>query len=85
MAVYILAAFAAVFVFIVLLSMKKSGHFFKSLTLSAVMGTASLLAVNASGVLTGVSVNVNALSIASGIVFGTPGIIFHLIASLIIK
>ena len=83
--IYLLAVFAAVCAFAVLAAMKKSGHFVKSLLLSSAQGIGSLLAVNASGILTGVTVNVNALSLASGVIFGTPGIIFHLIASVIIR
>ncbi len=82
---YILAVFAVIFSAAALISMKKSGHFIRSLLLSAVQGTASLLAVNAAAIFTGVNVNVNAFSVASGVLFGTPGVIFHIIAPLIIK
>ncbi len=84
MVIYISAVFAVIFLFAVLISMKKSGHFFKSLTMSAVQGVVSLLAVNAAGIFTGVSLNVNALTLASAVFFGIPGIIFHLIAKVII-
>lgn len=83
--IVLLAVFAAVSAIAVLIAMKKSGHFIKSLIISSAQGIASLLAVNASGLLTGVTVHINALSLASGVIFGIPGIIFHLIASLIIK
>ena len=85
MTFYILAVFAAICALAVIIAMKKSGHFFKSLIISAVQGTAALLAVNASGVMTGVTVPVNALSISSGVIFGIPGTIFHIIAKVIIR
>lgn len=69
----------------VLISMKKSGHFFKSAFLCAVQGIAALFAVNAAGALTGVTLSVNPLTIASGAIFGTPGIIFHLMAKIIVN
>lgn len=64
--------------------MKKSGHFTKSLLFTAVQGLSALLAVNAAGIITGVTLSVNALTLGSGIVFGTPGIIMNLIAEIIL-
>lgn len=85
MVVYILAVCAIILVIAVLISMKKSGHFFRCLFFSTLQGTASLLAVNAADIFTGVSVHINWLSLLSGVLFGIPGIIFHILASIIIK
>ena len=85
MVVYILAVCAIILVIAVLISMKKSGHFFRCLFFSTLQGTASLLAVNAADIFTGVSVHINWLSLLSGVLFGIPGIIFHILASVIIK
>ena len=85
MVVYLLAVCAIILVIAVLISMKKSGHFFKCIFFSALQGTASLLAVNAADIFTGVSVHINWLSLLSGVLFGIPGIIFHILASVIIK
>ncbi len=81
----ILAAAAAVSGIVVLTAMKKSGRFFKSLLLSAAYGIASLLAVNAAGVFTGVRLHVNALTLLSGVVFGAPGILWHLAARVLLR
>ena len=75
-----IAAVAALTVFV---SMKKSGHFLKSFFVSTAQGIASLFAVNALCGLTGVSLSVNALTLGSAAVFGTPGVIMNLIAQII--
>ncbi len=69
----------------VLISMKKSGRFFSALLLSVLEGTAALFAVNAAGTFTSVSLNVNWLTLASGAVFGVPGIAANIIANIIIR
>lgn len=74
-----------IFIISVLISMKKSKHFVKSLFLSAVQGIGALLGVNALGVFTGVTLSVNWLSLLSGAIFGTPGIIMLLITDIIMK
>ena len=68
----------------VLIYMKKSGRFIKSLFVSAVQGFAALLAVNAAGTMTGVTLPLNALTLGSSAVFGTPGVIMNLIAQIIL-
>lgn len=68
----------------VLIYMKKSGRFIKSLLVSAVQGFAALLAVNAAGTMTGVTLPLNALTLGSSAVFGTPGVIMNLIAQIIL-
>ena len=69
----------------VLVSMKKSGHFIKSLFLSVIEGTAALFAVNAVGTFTGVTLPVNWLTLTSGAVFGMPGIAAHLIIQIFVR
>ena len=68
----------------VLIYMKKSGRFIKSLFVSAVQGFAALLAVNAAGTMTGVTLPLNAITLGSSAVFGTPGVIMNLIAQIIL-
>ena len=68
----------------VLIYMKKSGRFIKSLLVSAVQGFAALLAVNAAGTMTGVTLPLNAMTLGSSAVFGTPGVIMNLIAQIIL-
>ena len=68
----------------VLIYMKKSGRFIKSLFVSAVQGFAALLAVNAAGTMTGVTLPLNVLTLGSSAVFGTPGVIMNLIAQIIL-
>ncbi len=67
-----------------LVYMKKSGHFIKAFIFTAIHGLTALFAVNALGVITGVTLSVNGLTIGSGIIFGTPGIILNLIAEIIL-
>lgn len=81
----IICGAAAICTLCVLVSMKKSGHFMKSLFLSVVEGTAALFAVNAAGTFTGVTLGVNWLTLASGAVFGVPGIAAHLLIQVIIR
>lgn len=81
----IICAAGAVCALAVLASMKKSGHFIKSLFLSAVEGMAALFAVNAAGAFTGVALSVNRLTLLSGVIFGVPGIAAHLIAQIILR
>ena len=68
----------------VLIYMKKSGRFIKSLLVSAVQGFAALLAVNAAGTMTGVTLPLNAVTLGSSAVFGTPGVIMNLIAQIVL-
>jgi hypothetical protein len=67
-----------------LVSMKKSGHFIKSVFLSVVQGLAALLAVNASGLMTGVTLSINALTVSTSAVFGTAGVIMNLLFKIIL-
>lgn len=80
-----LIAFAgAVCAMISLSAMKKSKHFIKSFFLTAMQGITALLAVNASGIITGVTLSLNVLTIGCGVVFGTPGVIMNLLAQIIL-
>ena len=81
----IMCSAAVLCALIVLTAMKKSGPFFSALFLSAIEGIAALFAVNAAGAFTGVTLCVNRLTLASGVIFGVPGIAVHLIAQTIIK
>ncbi len=80
-----LVAFAGIICGVItLLSMKKNGHFFKSLFVTVVQGIAALLAVNASGLITGVTLSVNAFTLGTSAVFGTPGVIMNLLIKIIL-
>lgn len=80
-----LVAFAgAVCALISLWTMKKSKHFIKSFFLTALQGGAALMAVNASGIITGVTLSLNALTIGSGVIFGTPGVVMNLLIKIIL-
>ena len=56
----------------VLTAMYKSGSFAKSLFISALQGLASLIAVNVTGLLTGVTLSVNWYTLISAAFFGMP-------------
>ena len=43
-----------------------------------------MLAVNAAGTMTGVTLPLNAITLGSSAVFGTPGVIMNLIAQIIL-
>lgn len=81
----VICVFAVICTASVLVSMKKSGHFVKSLFLSAVEGAAALFAVNAAGTFTGVMLSVNWLTLISGTVFGVAGIAAHLIIQVVVR
>lgn len=56
----------------------KTGHFFKSIFLTAISGIGSLFAVNILTSLTGVSIAVNYITLALSGIFGIPGTIMLL-------
>lgn len=68
-----------------LICMKKSGSFFKTLCYSAFQGTAALFAVNALAGFTGVSLAVNGVTLAVGGLGGLPGVILLLSAQAILR
>ncbi len=73
-----------VFAIVSLIVMKKSKHFFKAFFLTLIEGMGALLAVNASGLLTGVTLSINALTLSTGAIFGCPGIIMLLICDILL-
>lgn len=81
----IICAVSVISAIIVLSAQKRSKHFFRSFILSALEGVTALFAVNAAGTFTGVMLSVNRLTLASGVIFGIPGIIAHLIAKTLLK
>ncbi len=75
---------AAVSALVVFVAMKKSGHFLKAFILTGIQGCCALLAVNALGVLMGVSLPINVLTVGTGVIFGTPGVIMSLLTQIIL-
>lgn len=69
----------------VTMSFAKSGHFFKSLFTSAFQGIISLIAVNVTGLATGVCLSLNWYTIAGVSVFGLPGTIALVIMKSLFK
>ena len=61
--------------FIVLLTLIKSGHFVRYLTLSAISGIGALFAVNLLTSITGVSIALNYITLAVSSLFGISGVI----------
>ena len=82
--IYLIAFFGVICAVISLVSMKKSGQFIKYLFLTTVQGLAALLAVNASGLMTGVTLSLNALTLGTSAVFGTAGVVMNLLVKIIL-
>ena len=82
--IYLIAFFGVICGIISFVSMKKSGHFVKSVFLTVVQGLAALLAVNASGMMTGVTLSLNALTVGTSAVFGTAGVVMNLLVKIIL-
>ena len=80
MYIFIISVSAAV----VLFSMIKTHHFFKSFMLSLVQGIAALFAVNLIGDFLNVHIALNMFSVSVGVLGGLPGIIFLLISNIFI-
>ncbi len=66
---------AAVPAIVIIALSYKTGHFFKSILLTALSGIGSLFAVNILTSLTGVSIAVNYISLTLSGIFGIPGVI----------
>lgn len=66
-----------------IITMLKKGSFLKSLFISAFQGLASLLAVNALGLLTGVTLAVNQYTILAAVCLGIPASISMLVLNII--
>ncbi|MCL2105656.1 MAG: pro-sigmaK processing inhibitor BofA family protein [Oscillospiraceae bacterium] len=71
----LLCAAAAAGAIGILLSMLRSRRLLRHLLLTAVSGIAALYAVNALGMLTGIGLSVNALSLSVSAIGGAPGVI----------
>lgn len=69
---------------IILAAMLKSKHFFKAFFFSAAQGLAALFAVNLLSAATGVSLAVNAVTLAISALGGTAGVAALLFSRLII-
>lgn len=81
---YAVTAAVCLLMLIPIFIMLKKGHFFKSLFISAFQGLASLLAVNALGLLTGVTVAINWYTVAASVCLGIPACISMLVLNLIL-
>lgn len=69
----------------VLIAFLRSGRFFGALFSSAVQGAVSLLAVNVAGMLTGVTVAVNPVTLTAVSLLGIPGTIGLLLLNAIFQ
>ena len=79
---YILPAAA---VLAVLIAFLRSGHILRSLLGSAAKGIVSLFAVNAAGMLTGVTIAVNPVTLTAVSLLGIPGTIGFLLLNTIFR
>lgn len=80
---YALIAAACTVLLIPIITMFRKGAFFKSIFLSAFQGLAALLAVNALGLLTGVTLAVNWYTILACVCLGIPASISMLVLNII--
>ena len=80
---YALIAGVCIVMLIPIIAMLKKGFFFKSIFLSAFQGLAALLAVNALGLLTGVTLAVNWYTILACVCLGIPASISMLVLDII--
>ncbi len=69
----------------IIVSMLRSGHFFKNFFTTAFQGITSLLAVNVIGLITGVTIAINWYTIATVSVFGIPSSITFLILNTLFR
>lgn len=68
---------------VILGRMVKTKHFVKSLLMSAIQGIFALFAVNAVGIISGVTIAVNGITMAISCIGGVPGVILLLLLRLI--
>lgn len=80
---YALTAAVCIILAVPIIAMIKKKSFFKCLFLSAFQGLASLLAVNALGLLTGVTIAVNWYTIIAAVCLGIPASISILVLNII--
>ncbi len=76
---YAVIAAVCLVMLIPIIMMIKKGSFLKSLFISAFQGLASLLAVNALGLLTGITLAINWYTVAASVCLGIPACISILI------
>ena len=79
---FVLPAAAAI---CVLIAFFRAGHGIRRWIVSALQGVAALFAVNAAGMLTGVSIAVNPVTLTAAGVFGIPGTITVLLLNTIFR
>lgn len=77
--IYAVFAFSTI---IILFAMYKTGHFFKSLLLSAFQGISALFAVNLIGNFIGIHLSLNIFSISASSLFGMSGVIYLLVCNI---
>ena len=81
---YALIASVCLVMVIPIITMIKKGSFLKGLFISAFQGLASLLAVNALGLLTGITLAINWYTVAASVCLGIPACISMLILDIIL-
>lgn len=69
----------------VLISLFRSGHLIKNLFITAFQGILSLLAVNVTGLATGVTLSLNWYTLAAVSFFGLPGTVALTVLKLIFR
>jgi len=69
----------------ILVSMLRARKLIRYLLMSAISGIAALYAVNALGLLTGIRLAVNGLTLGVSVVAGPPGVVAMLLADAILK
>ena len=85
MSAVLICAVLALALLAVLIAFLRSGRFFGALFSSAVQGAVSLLAVNVAGMLTGVTVAVNPVTLTAVSILGIPGTIGLLLLNAIFQ
>ena len=85
MSAVLICAVLALALLAVLIAFLRSGRFFGALFSSAVQGAVSLLAVNVAGLLTGVTVAVNPVTLTAVSLLGIPGTIGLLLLNAIFQ
>lgn len=72
---YFLFSLIIIGVLVLLANLIKSKKFFRCILSSSVQGIAALFAVNLLGMVTGLHISVNWITIVFSMIFGTPGVI----------
>lgn len=67
---------------VILGRMLKTKHFIRTLFMSAIQGIFALFAVNAVGIVSGVTIAVNSMTVAVSCLGGVPGVILLLLVRL---